>query len=179
MLRGMFYIHTHHCYQTSSHIHIHPPKFSSVSQEVCWWKKSETHCFNLPTQTLVGINSLWNLAMLTGNRSTQVSRASQVLSGKESICQYKTGEFDPLVWKIPWRSAWQPTPVFLPGKCHGQRSLAGYSHRVKRVRHDWAIKPPPGSEASNTILTSECIRVHQRPLTVFPRLLISFISCLT
>ena len=29
--------------------------------------------------------------------------------------------------KIPWRRKWQPTPVFLPGKSHGQRSLAGYS----------------------------------------------------
>ena len=27
----------------------------------------------------------------------------------------------------PWRRKWQPTPVFLPGKSHGQRSLAGYS----------------------------------------------------
>ena len=29
--------------------------------------------------------------------------------------------------KIPWRYTWQPTPVFLPGESHGQRSLAGYS----------------------------------------------------
>ena len=29
--------------------------------------------------------------------------------------------------KFPWRRAWQPTPVFLPGESHGQRSLAGYS----------------------------------------------------
>ena len=29
--------------------------------------------------------------------------------------------------KIPWRRTWQPTPVFLPGESHGQRSLAGYS----------------------------------------------------
>ena len=29
--------------------------------------------------------------------------------------------------KIPWRRKWQPTPVFLPGKSHGQRSLVGYS----------------------------------------------------
>ena len=35
--------------------------------------------------------------------------------------------FDPCVGKIPWRRAWQPTPVFLPGKSHGQRSLVGYS----------------------------------------------------
>ena len=30
-----------------------------------------------------------------------------------------------LVGKIPWRRAWQPTPVFLPGESHGQRSLVG------------------------------------------------------
>ena len=29
--------------------------------------------------------------------------------------------------KIPWRREWLPTPVFLPGKSHGQRSLVGYS----------------------------------------------------
>ena len=34
--------------------------------------------------------------------------------------------FDPWVRKIPWRRAWQPTPVFLPGKSHGWGSLAGY-----------------------------------------------------
>ena len=35
--------------------------------------------------------------------------------------------FDLWVGKIPWRRKWQPTPVFLPGKSHGQRSLSGYS----------------------------------------------------
>ena len=39
----------------------------------------------------------------------------------------KTHQFDPWVRKIPWRREWQSTPVFLPGKSHGQRSLAGYS----------------------------------------------------
>ena len=33
--------------------------------------------------------------------------------------------FDPWVRKIPWRRKWQYTPVFLPGKLHGQRSLTG------------------------------------------------------
>ena len=42
-----------------------------------------------------------------------------------------------LGWKIPWRWIWQPTPVFLPGKSHGQRSLAGHSLWGCRVRHDW------------------------------------------
>ena len=35
--------------------------------------------------------------------------------------------FNPWVRKIPWRRKRQPAPVFLPGECHGQRSLAGYS----------------------------------------------------
>ena len=34
---------------------------------------------------------------------------------------------DPWVRKIPWRRKWHPTPVFLPGKSHGQRSLVGYN----------------------------------------------------
>ena len=45
-------------------------------------------------------------------------------------CQYRRHErpgFDPWVMKIPWRREWLPTPVILPGKFYGQRSLAGYS----------------------------------------------------
>ena len=37
------------------------------------------------------------------------------------------GSMDAWVEKIPWRRKWQPTPVFLPGESHGQRSLVGYS----------------------------------------------------
>ena len=37
--------------------------------------------------------------------------------------------FDPWVGKIPWKRAWQPTPVFLPGESHGQKSLVDYSPR--------------------------------------------------
>ena len=50
-------------------------------------------------------------------------------SGKEPACQcrrHKRCGFDPWVGKIPWRRTWQPTPVFLPGESHGQRSLVGY-----------------------------------------------------
>ena len=45
--------------------------------------------------------------------------------GKESACQCRRPRFNPWVGKIPWRRAWQPTPIFLPGKSYGQRSLAG------------------------------------------------------
>ena len=51
-------------------------------------------------------------------------------SGKEPTCQRrrcKRHGFDPWVGKISWRRAWPPTPVFLPGESHGQRSLVGYN----------------------------------------------------
>ena len=54
------------------------------------------------------------------------------LGVKEPACQcrrHKKFEFNPWVGKMPWRRKWQPTPVFLPGKFCGQRSLAGYSPR--------------------------------------------------
>ena len=50
--------------------------------------------------------------------------------GKEPACQCRRWNrrgFDPWVGKIPWSRIWQPTPVFLPGESHGQRSLVGYS----------------------------------------------------
>ena len=63
------------------------------------------------------------------------------LSGKESTCQCRRPRFDPWVRKIPWRREWQSMSVFLPGKSHGQRSLASYSSWGReRVRHDWVTQ---------------------------------------
>ena len=49
------------------------------------------------------------------------------LSGKESAWQCRRHGFNPWVGKMSWRRKWQPTPVFFPGKSHGQKSLASYS----------------------------------------------------
>ena len=49
------------------------------------------------------------------------------LSGKEPTCQCRRCEFNCWVGKIPWRRAWQRTPVLLPGESQGQRSWAGCS----------------------------------------------------
>ena len=59
-------------------------------------------------------------------RNTTFCDAS-VLKG--SACQFRRHKsgFDPWVRKIPWRRKWQPTPLKLPRKFHGQSSLAGYS----------------------------------------------------
>ena len=48
-------------------------------------------------------------------------------SGEKPTCQCrrcKRTRLDPWIGKIPWRRAWQPTPVSLPGESHGQRNLA-------------------------------------------------------
>ena len=64
------------------------------------------------------------------------------LGGEEPACQgrrHRRHGFDPWVRKIPWRRKRQPTPVFLPGESHGQRSLVGPSPRgcmeVDRAKH--------------------------------------------
>jgi len=46
------------------------------------------------------------------------------------------------VGKIPWRRAWQPTPVFLPGESHGQRSLVSYS--------PWSLKESDTTDRLST-----------------------------
>ena len=56
-------------------------------------------------------------------------------SSKEPGCQcrrHKRCEFDPWVQKIPWRSAWQPTPVFMPEESCGPRSLVGYGSQCHK-----------------------------------------------
>ena len=59
--------------------------------------------------------------------------------------QCRRPRFDPWVGKIPWRRKWLPTPVFLPGEFHGQRSIGSQ----KKVGHDWAtftsLSPQKGS----------------------------------
>ena len=54
----------------------------------------------------------------------------------------KRCRFDPWVRKITWRRTCQPTPVFFPGKSHGQRSLVGYS--------PWGHKESDTTEQMNT-----------------------------
>ena len=71
-------------------------------------------------------------------------------NGKELICRcrrLKRCRFDPWLKQIPLRRAWQPTPVFLPGESHGQRSLVGYSplgckesDMTEATWHTWCSK---------------------------------------
>ena len=70
------------------------------------------------------------MILLCENTTFQEGRLPGWHSGKESTCQcrrLRRWGFYPWVRKIPWRREWQPTPVFLPGECHGQSSLVCYS----------------------------------------------------
>ena len=93
--------------------------------------------FPLHTQPLLPVSRsllpCWGLAAVAGlclSFGSVLRCFPGGTSGKELSCQYwrcKSCRFNPWVGKIPWRRAWQPTPVLLPGKSHGQRSLEGYS----------------------------------------------------
>ena len=62
--------------------------------------------------------------------------------GKDSTCSAGRHRFDLWVKKIPWRREWQPTPVFLPGEFHEQRSPMLQSIGSQRVRHNWVTDTP-------------------------------------
>ena len=86
---------------------------------------------------LTGLISLWSKGLSRVFFSTTIWKHQffSILrgfwggaSGKEPTCQckrHKRHGFDPWVGKFPYRRKWQLTPVFLPGKSHGQRNLAG------------------------------------------------------
>ena len=59
-------------------------------------------------------------------------------SGKELAYQcrrHNRCRFNPWIGRIPWRRAYHPTPVFLPGESQGQRSLVAYSPWGRGVGH--------------------------------------------
>ena len=66
------------------------------------------------------------------------------LSGREATCQCGRRRFEPWAGKSPWRRELQSTPIFLPGKSHGQRSLAGYG--------SWGRKESDTTERLSTTL---------------------------
>ena len=87
-------------------------------------------------------------------------------SNKESSCQCKRRkrqEFSPWVRKIPWSRKWHPTPVFLPGKFHGQRSLVGYG--------PWGHKESDTSEQLSTQLEVLGVGVGIMKEVIFEKLL--------
>ena len=90
------------------------------------------------------------------------------LSGKESSCPCSDCRFHPRVGKIPWRRKWQPTPVFLPGKSLGQRSLAGCSpwgHKEQDTT--WRLNSNNRKESlARLFQTKASIKESQSPISL-------------
>ena len=98
---------------------------------------------------------IWGLSLLVSSLRIggDHDRFPRWLSREESAYQCRGCRrpgLDPWVRKIPWRRKWQPTPVFLPGDSHGQRSLAGYS--------PWGYKESDTTEQLN-MQTVGCVCV--------------------
>ena len=135
----------------------------------------------IPTVTL---NSLlsgstlgqpWTAFQAWTSQGKQVSPSKMVdslpcplewLRVKEPDCQCRRCGFDPWVGKTPWIRTWPPTPVFLPGKSHGQRSLADCSPYGRRVGHDLAAKQQHGRCSSLIILAPHAFPGRQSPAVI-------------
>ena len=101
-------------------------------------------------------------AVLFHTLSAPARRLPWWLSGSKIFLQSRRcrrHRFNPWVRKIPWRRTWQPTPVFLPGESHRQRSLKGYGPRVAK---SWTrLKRPsvhaPWQQVLQTFWMSELV----------------------
>ena len=99
--------------------------------------------------------------------------------------------FDPWVGEIPWRREWQPTPVFLPGESHGQKSLVGYGAiGLQSIRHKQLGTHTSGLYIFRSHAYWECLQAlenklswnsetaHFTQLTYFSAQLTLFCCCL-
>ena len=80
--------------------------------------------------SIENIARIYNCVQSTAYKNTELLCCIPETDTIWSPCQCRRSKrcrFDPWVGKIPWRRKWQTTPVFLPGKSHGQRSLVGSS----------------------------------------------------
>ena len=113
-------------------IHMNPLGCLLTSQKLL----STTLCRHLVMNDLVQLPKESVITPLYLPSATDGLKLSGGTRGKEPACQCrrpKRRRFDPWVRKIPWRKAWKPAPVFLPGESHGQRNLAGYiAHSIAK-----------------------------------------------
>ena len=87
------------------------------------------------------------------------------INGRESTCQCKRHRrhvFDPWVGKMPWRREWLLTPIFLPGKSHGQRNLVGYGPWGRR--ESTQLKQLSSSNRSRELRSQWCRQKKKRQL---------------
>ena len=91
------------------------------------YRRTESPCYIIGTNIVLQVSRLWKLSKLIEIEISFVAtRGREWEKGEQKrIClQCRRCGFNLWVWKTtPWQRARQPTPVFLPGKSHGQRRL--------------------------------------------------------
>ena len=106
-----------------------------------WAELSNTWKANLKAEVSIKLNCLsitnwarpfWKCStlkiLLVDNRQVQGSQVVVVVKNPPANAEdLRDASLILGLGRFPWKSAWQPPPVFLPGECYGQRSLAGYS----------------------------------------------------
>ena len=121
-------------FHLSLHLSLEPYTFSACCfpervlrcvRRINHWGESQDHCTGswLASSSLHVLGVIWQEVL-------RVKGLPGSTSGKEPLCQcrgWRRHRFDSWVGKIPCRESWQPTPVFLPGETHGQKSLEDYS----------------------------------------------------
>ena len=114
------YTHTPH---THTHTHTHTHK---ILEHTAWnvqLKLNQAECL---LTIYFGNHHLVNFSLFLYSLRLS-SQMALVINNPPASRKFSRHRFHPLIRKIPWRRAWQHTPVFLTGESHGQRSLNGYS----------------------------------------------------
>ena len=101
---------------------------------MCFWTDGIKPASPFPSLPLVCVSAVqWELGKFGGFPAGSNIKESAM----QIVCNAGRPGFTPWVGRIPWRRKWQPTPVFLPGEFHGQRSLVGYRPWDHRIGLDW------------------------------------------
>ena len=96
---------------------------------------------------LLGTNNTWDDVFLVLKLAKNKPKQNDQ-SGSEKI-------FSILLWSSPRRRQWHPTPVLLPGKSHGRRSLVGC--RLLRVGHNWVTSLTCIGEGNGNPFQCSCL----------------------
>ena len=94
-------------------------------------------CFCFQLRRCVSAHQRGDMGLKVLSTSLCTRRLPREFRGKEPVRQCRRHErhrFSPWIGKMPWRRAWQPTPVFFPGESPGQRTWWAVVHRIAKSR---------------------------------------------
>ena len=152
------------------------PQISKYGQEIMCPETLTGHWIRLFVHRTVGLQVGERVGYVPETRktphnwvTTEASHVALAVKNPPGRCRrHKRCGFHLWVGKIPWRRKWQPTPVFLPGESHGQRSLVGYSPwGCKKVDKSEQLTLSMGPKEESTFSMKTEIHVYTPNALVF------------